>query len=244
MNQALLPEMQNMMKIVDELKGLVKDFAQRHTHQKSMEELLAEEQAARMNSQDAYEKSVRESIAKEKAAKSSSLFRFIPDDSDDEDTLDILEFYKTSSSSSADITAVEIPSQTTAITPEVPTHSLIRGDEHLDTIPERESDEFIKSCVENLVPIQESHRELLIICVIFLPLLSVQTIILRLSQILMMIVHLMEKLSMRRHHFLIRMLTLLLKKSHTNLLTSIHFLWEMMMVSLILKPLWEKLTIF
>nr|GEV63540.1 hypothetical protein [Tanacetum cinerariifolium] len=26
------------------------------------------------------------------------------------------------------------------------------GDEHLDTIPEKESDEFIKSCVETLVP--------------------------------------------------------------------------------------------
>nr|GFB37033.1 hypothetical protein [Tanacetum cinerariifolium] len=26
------------------------------------------------------------------------------------------------------------------------------GDEHLDTIPAKESDEFIKSCVENLVP--------------------------------------------------------------------------------------------
>ena len=50
MNQALLPEMQNIMEIVDELKGLVKDFAQRNTHQKSMEELLAEEQVARINS--------------------------------------------------------------------------------------------------------------------------------------------------------------------------------------------------
>nr|GFC19663.1 hypothetical protein [Tanacetum cinerariifolium] len=30
--------------------------------------------------------------------------------------------------------------------------SLIMEDEHLDTIPTIESDEFIKSCVENLVP--------------------------------------------------------------------------------------------
>lgn len=66
----------------------------KHSHdnpkQKSMEELLAEEQAAKINSQDAYERSIRESIEKEKAARSSSRFRFIPDDSDDEDTLDIL----------------------------------------------------------------------------------------------------------------------------------------------------------
>ncbi|GJY08096.1 hypothetical protein Tco_0375150 [Tanacetum coccineum] len=39
-----------------------------------------------------------------------------------------------------------------AITPEEPVDSLIIEDEHLDTIPETESDEFIKSSVENLVP--------------------------------------------------------------------------------------------
>nr|GEV50109.1 reverse transcriptase domain-containing protein [Tanacetum cinerariifolium] len=39
-----------------------------------------------------------------------------------------------------------------AITPDfLITDSLIMGDEHLDTIPEKESDEFIKSSVENLV---------------------------------------------------------------------------------------------
>nr|GFA31724.1 hypothetical protein [Tanacetum cinerariifolium] len=39
-----------------------------------------------------------------------------------------------------------------AITPNEPVDSLIMGDEHLNTIPEKESDEFIKSSVENLVP--------------------------------------------------------------------------------------------
>nr|GFD45799.1 hypothetical protein [Tanacetum cinerariifolium] len=43
-----------------------------------------------------------------------------------------------------------------AITPvlstEEPVNSLNMGDEHLDTIPVTESDEVIKSCVENLVP--------------------------------------------------------------------------------------------
>nr|GEZ91512.1 hypothetical protein [Tanacetum cinerariifolium] len=38
------------------------------------------------------------------------------------------------------------------ITPTEPIDSLSMGDEHLDTIPETESDEFIKSSVENLVP--------------------------------------------------------------------------------------------
>nr|GEV96998.1 hypothetical protein [Tanacetum cinerariifolium] len=39
-----------------------------------------------------------------------------------------------------------------AITPNKPVDSLSMGDEHRNTIPATESDEFIKSCVENLVP--------------------------------------------------------------------------------------------
>nr|GEX43097.1 hypothetical protein [Tanacetum cinerariifolium] len=39
-----------------------------------------------------------------------------------------------------------------AITPNEPVDSLSMGDKHLDTVPATESDEFIKSCVENLVP--------------------------------------------------------------------------------------------
>nr|GFA77599.1 hypothetical protein [Tanacetum cinerariifolium] len=39
-----------------------------------------------------------------------------------------------------------------AVTPSKPIDSLIMGDEHLNTIPATESDEFIKSYVENLVP--------------------------------------------------------------------------------------------
>nr|GFD16022.1 hypothetical protein [Tanacetum cinerariifolium] len=39
-----------------------------------------------------------------------------------------------------------------AITPNEPVDSLSMGDEHLNTILATKSDEFIKSCVENLVP--------------------------------------------------------------------------------------------
>nr|GFC71064.1 hypothetical protein [Tanacetum cinerariifolium] len=39
-----------------------------------------------------------------------------------------------------------------AVTPSEPVDSLIMGDEHLNTIPATESDEFNNSCVENLVP--------------------------------------------------------------------------------------------
>nr|GFA31391.1 hypothetical protein [Tanacetum cinerariifolium] len=45
----------------------------------------------------------------------------------------------------------ELPSYS-AVTPTEPIDSLSMGDEHLNTIPATKSDEFIKSCVENLVP--------------------------------------------------------------------------------------------
>ncbi|GJW42883.1 hypothetical protein Tco_0071682 [Tanacetum coccineum] len=40
-----------------------------------------------------------------------------------------------------------------------PEDSLIMGDEHLDTIPEKESEELIKSSVENLVPIPSEFED-------------------------------------------------------------------------------------
>nr|GFB87230.1 hypothetical protein [Tanacetum cinerariifolium] len=54
---------------------------------------------------------------------------------------------------------------TSAITPnepvistEEPDNSLSMGDEHLDTIPATKSDEFIKSGVENLIPIPSEYQ--------------------------------------------------------------------------------------
>ncbi|GKE73254.1 hypothetical protein Tco_1535295, partial [Tanacetum coccineum] len=48
-----------------------------------------------------------------------------------------------------------------AITPDFPiTDSLSMGDEHLSTIPETESDELIKSSVENLVPTPSESEDL------------------------------------------------------------------------------------
>nr|GFC32566.1 hypothetical protein [Tanacetum cinerariifolium] len=63
------------------------------------------------------------------------------DDDDDEESSNSLE----------DNIISELPSYST-VTPTEPIDSLSMGDEHLDTIPATESDEFIKSCVENLVP--------------------------------------------------------------------------------------------
>nr|GEY74545.1 hypothetical protein [Tanacetum cinerariifolium] len=63
------------------------------------------------------------------------------DDGDDEEGYNPLE----------DNIIYELPLYS-AVTPTEPIDSLSMRDEHLDTIPEIESDEFIKSCVENLVP--------------------------------------------------------------------------------------------
>nr|GEX60319.1 hypothetical protein [Tanacetum cinerariifolium] len=51
----------------------------------------------------------------------------------------------------------ELPSYS-AVTPTEHIDSLSIGDEHLDTIPGTELDEFIKSCVENLVPNPRCHK--------------------------------------------------------------------------------------
>nr|GFA05019.1 hypothetical protein [Tanacetum cinerariifolium] len=63
------------------------------------------------------------------------------DDDDDEESSNSLE----------DNIISELPSYS-AVTPSEPTDSLSMGDEHLDTVLTTKSDEFIKSCVENLVP--------------------------------------------------------------------------------------------
>nr|GEY06413.1 hypothetical protein [Tanacetum cinerariifolium] len=63
------------------------------------------------------------------------------DDDDDEESSNSLE----------DNIIFELPPYS-AVTPSEPVDSLSMGDEHLNTIPAMESDEFIKSCVENLSP--------------------------------------------------------------------------------------------
>nr|GEX09574.1 hypothetical protein [Tanacetum cinerariifolium] len=63
------------------------------------------------------------------------------DDDDDEESSKYLE----------DNIISELPPYS-AVTPSEPVDSLSMGDEHLNTIPAMKSNEFIKSCVENLVP--------------------------------------------------------------------------------------------
>ncbi|GJT71440.1 hypothetical protein Tco_1030726 [Tanacetum coccineum] len=72
------------------------------------------------------------------------------DDDDEESTIPLNEIIS------------QIP-LSNAITPVLPTmepeDSLSMGDEHLSTIPEKESDEFIKSSVEDLVPIPSESED-------------------------------------------------------------------------------------
>ncbi|GJS21920.1 hypothetical protein Tco_0450552 [Tanacetum coccineum] len=92
------------------------------------------------------EKQEGKNIAEKQAAKVSSQYWKPPiyydDDDDEEYSIQVSEFYKNSP---------------ITITPVLPTveaeDSLSMWDEHLSTIPEKESDKVIKSSVENLVPI-------------------------------------------------------------------------------------------
>nr|GFC36246.1 hypothetical protein [Tanacetum cinerariifolium] len=81
-------------------------------------------------------------IEEEQAVKAQSWkFPVCYDDDDDEESSNPLE----------DNIISELPSYS-AVTPTEPIDYLSIGDQHLDTILATESDEFIKSCVENLVP--------------------------------------------------------------------------------------------
>ncbi|GJZ63326.1 hypothetical protein Tco_0619747 [Tanacetum coccineum] len=82
----------------------------------------------------------------------SRRFNFIYDDNDDDEksTIPLIEIIS------------QIPSSI-AITPVLPTmepeDSLNMGDEHLSTIPEKESDKVIKSSVEDLDPIPSESED-------------------------------------------------------------------------------------
>nr|GEW52979.1 hypothetical protein [Tanacetum cinerariifolium] len=89
-----------------------------------------------------YETYSEKKIAVEQVAKAQTWkLPVCYDDDDDEESSNSLE----------DNIISELPSYS-AVTPAEPIDSLSMGDEHHDTIPKTESDEFIKSCVETLVP--------------------------------------------------------------------------------------------
>ena len=94
------------LEILKELKEELANISFQSSRDKSMAELLAEEREARN------EKSMEELLVEEQAAITRAKFRKAAlldcdDDSDNEDTLDILKFYKGSSDSSFVISSIE-----------------------------------------------------------------------------------------------------------------------------------------
>nr|GFD10376.1 hypothetical protein [Tanacetum cinerariifolium] len=100
--------------------------------------------------QSVQKKQEEKRIEEEQAAKAQSWkFLVCYNDDDDEEGYNSLN----------DNIISELPSYS-AVTPTEPVDSLSMGDEHLDTISATESNEFIKSCAENLVPnLSESEGE-------------------------------------------------------------------------------------
>nr|GEZ39760.1 hypothetical protein [Tanacetum cinerariifolium] len=97
------------------------------------------------------QKNLKEKQLEEEQAVKAQNWKFpvCYDDDDDEEGYNSLN----------DNIILELPPYS-AVTPTEPIDSLSMGDEHLDTIPATESNEFIKSRVENLVPNQsESEGE-------------------------------------------------------------------------------------
>nr|GFB08231.1 hypothetical protein [Tanacetum cinerariifolium] len=77
------------------------------------------------------------------------------DDDDDEERSDSLDDNIFSGLPSFSVITPDEP----VLSTEEPDNSLSMGDEHLDTIPATESDEFIKSGVKNLIPIPSESNE-------------------------------------------------------------------------------------
>ncbi|GKA17612.1 hypothetical protein Tco_0697449 [Tanacetum coccineum] len=90
-------------------------------------------------------------LMEEKYLAASQRIKSICNDEDDSIPLrDIIARYSPS---------VAITSSPPVLPTREPEDSLIMGDEHLDTIPKKESDELIKSSVENLVPIPSEFED-------------------------------------------------------------------------------------
>ncbi|GKD32745.1 hypothetical protein Tco_1248254 [Tanacetum coccineum] len=132
---------------LDEMKSLINEIQIKDYHNKKNDieyrrecEIKIDELKQNFNKMSIeIRKKEKELLQQEQAAyvRTSQRFSFIDEDDDDEYSFATQEYLKKFSS---------------AITPDLPkSDSLIMEDKHLDTIPEMESDKFIKSSVENLV---------------------------------------------------------------------------------------------
>ncbi|GJZ89241.1 hypothetical protein Tco_0661023 [Tanacetum coccineum] len=132
---------------LDEMKSLINEIQIKDYHNEKIDiqyrrecEIKIDELKQNFNGMSIeIRKKEKELLQQEQAAyvRTSQRFNFIDDDDDDEYSFATQEYLKKFSS---------------AITPDLPkSDSLIMEDKHLDTIPATESDELIKSSVEDLV---------------------------------------------------------------------------------------------
>ncbi|GJU80712.1 hypothetical protein Tco_1283077 [Tanacetum coccineum] len=135
MSTEMLQARENLMEAI---QAFLKKYDQIPPKEKSMALLLAEERFLKIKQ------------AVNEASKVSSQYWKPPifyDDDDEENSIPLRDIIS------------ELP-LSVAITPDLPiTDSLIMEDEHLSTIPEKESDEFIKSSVEDLVSIPSESED-------------------------------------------------------------------------------------
>ncbi|GJW09878.1 hypothetical protein Tco_1575705 [Tanacetum coccineum] len=156
--------------LMEAIQAFLKKYDQIPPKEKSMALLLAEERFLKIkqavNEEQNQLENIQELLLKlindlqilngiqlkqeEQAAKVSSQYWKPPifyDDDDEESSIPLRDIIS------------ELP-LSVAITPDLPiTDSLIMEDEHLSTISEKESDEFIKSSVEDLVPIPSESED-------------------------------------------------------------------------------------
>ncbi|GKD25288.1 hypothetical protein Tco_1231502 [Tanacetum coccineum] len=144
----------------NELYKMMEDFTERmnqELHKQEVllaaqreQELLAQKQAAQEKQVPSPNSVFRQLIEEMCGTKPSRRFNYFYDDDDEESSIPL-----------RDIISKLPPS--IAITPVLPTlepeDSLIMGNEELSTIPEKESDEFIKSSVEDLVPFPSESED-------------------------------------------------------------------------------------
>ncbi|GJZ29274.1 hypothetical protein Tco_0573921 [Tanacetum coccineum] len=115
---------------------------------RTINEMLKQREEKRIEREQAANLAVQKEQEEQAAQSFTPYWNFpIIDDDDEEYTIQYREYLERSSK---------------AITPDLPTeepdNSLSMGDEHLNTIPETESDEVIKSSVKNLVPIPSESK--------------------------------------------------------------------------------------
>ncbi|GJW84384.1 hypothetical protein Tco_0157529 [Tanacetum coccineum] len=115
---------------------------------RTINEILKQREEKRIEREQAANLAVQKEQEEQAAQSFTPYWNFPIIDDDDEYTIQYKEYLENSSKAI-----------TPDLPPEEPEDSLIIGDEHLDTIPEKESDELIKSSVKNLISIPSEFED-------------------------------------------------------------------------------------